>query len=73
MGPHHCIAAASGKESNFDLCIACGEGGALLLCDSCPAAYHLDCLPEPLQDSQLPEGEWYCSRCNAIWAKVCRT
>ena len=24
-------------------CLACGDGGLLLLCDLCPASYHLEC------------------------------
>jgi len=27
-----------------DLCLACGDGGELLLCNICPAAYHLKCI-----------------------------
>ena len=27
-------------------------------------SYHLECLTPPLDD--IPEGDWYCSRCEAI-------
>ena len=30
--------------SHDDACMACGDGGELLLCDLCPAAYHLECI-----------------------------
>jgi hypothetical protein len=30
--------------SHDDACMACGDGGELLLCDMCPAAYHLECI-----------------------------
>merc|ERR1712042_117577 len=33
----------------------------LLLCDGCDAAFHLDCLENPLD--QVPEGDWYCDSC----------
>ena len=29
--------------SNDAECLACGDGGLLLLCDLCPASYHLEC------------------------------
>ena len=29
--------------SNDAECLACGDGGLLLLCDVCPASYHLEC------------------------------
>ncbi len=27
-----------------DFCLACGDGGELLMCNLCPAAYHLECI-----------------------------
>ena len=30
---------------NMNTCLHCGEGGSLICCDSCSAAYHLTCLP----------------------------
>ena len=30
--------------SHDDVCMACGDGGQLLLCNLCPAAYHLECI-----------------------------
>jgi hypothetical protein len=27
-----------------DICLACGDGGELLMCNLCPAAYHLKCI-----------------------------
>jgi hypothetical protein len=29
--------------SNDAECLCCGDGGMLLLCDFCPASYHLEC------------------------------
>ncbi|XP_016402428.1 PHD finger protein 12-like, partial [Sinocyclocheilus rhinocerous] len=32
-----------GRASNHDTCDSCREGGDLLCCDHCPAAFHLQC------------------------------
>ena len=49
-------------------------GGILLCCESCPAAYHADCL-----NIEPPEGSWYCKDCTSgvkplygdiVWVKV---
>lgn len=50
------------------------EGGSLLCCESCPAAFHPDCL-----NIEMPDGSWYCNDCRAgkklhfqdiIWVKL---
>lgn len=33
----------SGRATNHDTCDSCREGGDLLCCDHCPAAFHLQC------------------------------
>jgi len=33
----------SGKVPNHEYCDYCKEGGDLLCCDQCPAAFHLGC------------------------------
>ncbi|XP_005750415.1 PHD finger protein 12 [Pundamilia nyererei] len=35
----------SGRATNHDTCDSCREGGDLLCCDHCPAAFHLQCWP----------------------------
>ena len=54
-----------GKGHNHDCCDSCGEGGALICCDSCPASFHLQCHDPPLEDIDIPEGDWICIKCFA--------
>lgn len=65
---HHQSSAAqqqrrSGRATNHDSCDSCKEGGDLLCCDHCPAAFHLQCCNPPLSEEMLPPGEWMCHRC----------
>lgn len=53
----------SGRATNHDTCDSCKEGGDLLCCDHCPAAFHLQCCNPPLSEEMLPPGEWMCHRC----------
>jgi hypothetical protein len=39
----------------------CQQGGEIILCDTCPKAYHLVCLDPELESA--PEGEWFCPTC----------
>ncbi|KAL3680801.1 hypothetical protein R1sor_023757 [Riccia sorocarpa] len=48
-------------EQSEDFCRACGTGGKLLCCDTCPAVYHLGCLDPPLKIA--PMGKWSCHIC----------
>lgn len=52
----------------------CPAGGQLLCCESCPAAFHPDCL-----NIAMPDGSWFCNDCRAgkkpkyrdiIWVKL---
>uniref|UniRef100_A0A452IDW8 PHD finger protein 12 n=1 Tax=Gopherus agassizii TaxID=38772 RepID=A0A452IDW8_9SAUR len=56
-------ARRSGRATNHDSCDSCKEGGDLLCCDHCPAAFHLQCCNPPLSEEMLPPGEWMCHRC----------
>ena len=49
------------SNSQEDYCRVCGDGGTLICCDSCDAAYHLHCLDPPL--TEIPEGKWNCPKC----------
>lgn len=52
-----------GKGHNHDSCDSCGEGGDLLCCDRCPASFHLECHDPPLEQKDIPSGEWICHKC----------
>ncbi|KAK7866275.1 hypothetical protein R5R35_007109 [Gryllus longicercus] len=58
-----------GKGHNHDCCDACGEGGDLLCCDKCPASFHFQCHDPPLDEADLPIGEWLCHACRMEAAK----
>uniref|UniRef100_A0A672RPN5 Chromodomain helicase DNA binding protein 3 n=1 Tax=Sinocyclocheilus grahami TaxID=75366 RepID=A0A672RPN5_SINGR len=44
-----------------DYCEVCQQGGEIILCDTCPRAYHLVCLEPELE--KAPEGKWSCPHC----------
>jgi len=52
-----------GKGHNHDSCDACGEGGDLICCDNCPASFHFSCHCPPLEEEDIPMGDWICLRC----------
>ncbi|KPM11913.1 chromodomain-helicase-DNA-binding protein Mi-2-like protein [Sarcoptes scabiei] len=52
----------NGYETDHqDYCEVCQQGGEIILCDTCPRAYHLVCLEPELEEA--PEGKWSCSHC----------
>jgi len=62
----HCEAEGTQEQDDDEhqeFCRVCKDGGELLCCDSCPAAYHTHCLSPPLTD--IPDGDWKCPRCSA--------
>nr|QVX32603.1 CHD3/4/5A [Platynereis dumerilii] len=44
-----------------DYCEVCQQGGEIILCDTCPRAYHLVCFDAELEEA--PEGKWSCPHC----------
>ncbi|XP_059626948.1 uncharacterized protein LOC132269709 [Cornus florida] len=52
-------------EENDDLCSICADGGDLLLCDTCPRAFHTECVSLP----SIPNGTWYCKYCQNTFQK----
>ncbi|XP_048031723.1 histone-lysine N-methyltransferase, H3 lysine-36 specific isoform X2 [Megalobrama amblycephala] len=64
------------EHINVSWCFVCSEGGSLLCCESCPAAFHRECLK-----IEMPQGSWFCNDCRAgkkphykdiLWVKVGR-
>ncbi|XP_055551552.1 nuclear receptor binding SET domain protein isoform X2 [Wyeomyia smithii] len=58
---------------NVNWCFLCCKGGSLICCDTCPTAFHLDCLK-----FIPPEGKYICEECESgrmplynevVWAK----
>lgn len=49
------------QTEHQDYCEVCQQGGEIILCDTCPRAYHLVCLEPELEDT--PEGRWSCPHC----------
>ncbi len=49
------------SDQHQDYCDVCQAGGEIILCDTCPKAFHLVCLEPELEEA--PEGEWYCPHC----------
>ncbi len=40
----------------------------MLLCDKCNRGYHTSCLSPPME--AIPEGEWFCQRCDSRRAQL---
>jgi hypothetical protein len=51
-------------DSNLWYCLSCSDGGELLCCDGCPAAYHTTCLGN--QVPPQPNSEWLCGECGLV-------
>uniref|UniRef100_A0A7N8XBK7 Histone-lysine N-methyltransferase, H3 lysine-36 specific n=1 Tax=Mastacembelus armatus TaxID=205130 RepID=A0A7N8XBK7_9TELE len=46
------------EHINVSWCFVCSEGGSLLCCEACPAAFHRECL-----NIEMPQGSWFCNDC----------
>lgn len=71
--PEH-LSRKSFKVINVSYCFACLEGGNIICCESCPAAFHETCL-----DFKVPSGPFYCGACmkrkqvvygETVWVKL---
>lgn len=49
------------ETDHQDYCEVCQQGGEIILCDTCPRAYHLVCLDPEMEEA--PEGVWSCPHC----------
>ena len=52
---------AADESEHQEYCEVCQQGGEIILCDTCPRAYHLCCLDPELDEA--PEGKWSCPHC----------
>jgi chromodomain-helicase-DNA-binding protein 4 len=52
---------ATDENEHQEYCEVCQQGGEIILCDTCPRAYHLCCLDPELDEA--PEGTWSCPHC----------
>uniref|UniRef100_A0AC34GUT5 Uncharacterized protein n=1 Tax=Panagrolaimus sp. ES5 TaxID=591445 RepID=A0AC34GUT5_9BILA len=46
-------------DEHDEKCDVCESEGELILCETCPRAFHLGCT----ELTELPEGEWFCATC----------
>ncbi|XP_069557996.1 PHD and RING finger domain-containing protein 1 isoform X2 [Brachyistius frenatus] len=51
------------EQTNCEVCGGSDREDRLLLCDSCDAGYHMECLTPPLD--AVPVEEWFCPECEA--------
>jgi hypothetical protein len=52
-----------GKDDvHFGVCGACGNGGNVVMCDTCPCVWHQRCAPD-LAAEGVPDGDWSCIMC----------
>lgn len=55
------------RANCHDYCDSCNcTEGDRLVCDRCPASFHLECLDPPLETHEAPTGLWYCHRCTML-------
>lgn len=55
---------SASMDSHISYCVQCRDGGSLMCCDGCPAAYHAACLG--LGD--VPDASWFCPACLQVCA-----
>uniref|UniRef100_A0A8C5I1K2 DNA helicase n=1 Tax=Gouania willdenowi TaxID=441366 RepID=A0A8C5I1K2_GOUWI len=53
------------ETDHQDYCEVCQQGGEIILCDTCPRAYHMVCLDPDME--KAPEGKWSCPHCVILW------
>lgn len=72
--PRHRISIK--KPVNTDWCFLCGQGGSLICCETCPTAFHQECLK-----IQQPLDKYICEECESgrlplygeiVWVKYGR-
>ncbi|KAL3318137.1 choline dehydrogenase 4 [Cichlidogyrus casuarinus] len=56
------------NSDHQEYCDICQQGGEIMLCDTCPRAYHLVCLDPEMETP--PEGVWSCPHCEKAGISV---
>uniref|UniRef100_A0A8C7YHE0 Chromodomain helicase DNA binding protein 4 n=1 Tax=Oryzias sinensis TaxID=183150 RepID=A0A8C7YHE0_9TELE len=59
--PFHTEDGDGYETDHQDYCEVCQQGGEIILCDTCPRAYHMVCLDPDME--KAPEGKWSCPHC----------
>lgn len=57
------------ETDHQDYCEVCQQGGEIILCDTCPRAYHMVCLDPDME--KAPEGKWSCPHCVSTIISQC--
>lgn len=60
----HFVGEEKMEKYNDVVCLICGLGGDIILCDQCPSSFHLGCLGL----DRVPDGDWFCPTC---CCKIC--
>jgi hypothetical protein len=58
------IIAAGGHLGGAEWCVACGQGGEVVCCDTCAGVYHAGCAGL----AAVPPGAWHCPACIPLLA-----
>lgn len=75
MCPAHRV-SKNEKHVNVSWCFSCNDGGNLICCESCPAAFHADCIDNPPKTN---DEQYFCYDCQSrkqlhygdvIWIKL---
>ena len=51
------------KDTACEICSSADDADNMLLCDKCNRGYHLKCVVPAMPS--IPEGEWFCQKCEA--------
>lgn len=68
-GRKETLPSRKNEDNNEEFCLCCGEPGSFLCCEGCPKLFHFLCLDPPLDEAELPEGDWFCDQCTYKMAK----
>ncbi|DBA83686.1 TPA: hypothetical protein ACH3X1_016793 [Trebouxia sp. C0004] len=55
-------------DTACERCHSAADADNMLLCDKCNRGYHTSCLSPPME--AIPEGDWFCQRCDSKRAQL---